>query len=319
MLTELKRICSIGTGTMGPGITLSFACAGFPVTMFTRSEASLKRGFERIKELLDRFRDNGLVQEVDIPEIMRRISGVTNLAEATAKADFIIEAISEDLDLKQEVFAQIEKYCSVEAILASSTSGLTATALAEKLENKGRFVVAHFWNPPHLIPLVEIAPSEHTSQKTVDITAQLLEDIGKKPVILKKEVQGFIGNRLQFAMLREALFLIESGIADKEAIDTTIKYALGRRLATTGPFESADLSGLDVISNIAAYLFADLCNSSEVSSALKKNIDEGRLGAKSGSGFYEWDTNSLAKIQKLREDNLLEWLNRDKEGYLDRE
>ncbi|AFQ44301.1 3-hydroxyacyl-CoA dehydrogenase family protein [Desulfosporosinus meridiei] len=317
MLADIKRICNLGTGTIGPGIALTFALAGYQVNMYGRTQASIEGGIKRIAEILQRFDDHGLVDTSEMPLIMERIRGVTTLEEAMAGADFVIESISEDLSSKQEIFAKIEKFCSPETVFASSTSGLSPTAIAAKLKHKDRFVVAHFWNPPQLIPLVEVVPGEHTSRNSIVLTTKLLEKIGKKPVVLNREALGFIGNRLQFAMLREALSIIDSGIASKEAVDTTMKYALGRRLSTTGPFESADLSGLDIIGSISSYLLEDLCTSHEVSPVLRKAIAEGKLGAKTGSGFYQWPTDSVFKINKIREDNLIEWLSKDKQGYLD--
>lgn len=311
---EVKKICNLGTGTMGPGITLSFALAGYLVHMYGRSDESIKRGFDRIKDALGRLRENGLVLKADIPEILGRIKGVTTLEEAAEGADFVIESIAENLSTKQEVFAQMERLCSAETIFASSTSGILPTAIAENLEHQDRFIVAHFWNPPHLIPLVEVVPGKHTSQNTTNITSKLLGKIGKEPVVLNQEALGFIGNRIQFAILREALSLVDSGIASKEAVDTTIKYTLGRRLGITGPIESADLSGLDIIYNISTYLLEDLCRSTEISRSLKEPIEQGKLGAKTGSGFYEWTANSLSNINKVREDNLIEWLVKDKKG-----
>ena len=310
----IKRICNLGTGTIGPSITLTFAMAGYQVYMFGRSDASVKRGFQRIETILGSFCENNIIQKNQVPEIMGRIKGVTTLEEAAEGADFVIEGIVENLIAKQEVFGKMEELCPANTVFASSTSGLSPTLIAEKLDHKDRFVAAHFWNPPHLIPLVEVVPGKHTSQKTVDFTAQLMEKVGKKPVVLNREALGFIGNRLQFAMLREALYLIESGIATKEAVDTTIKYTLGRRLAATGPFESADLSGLDIINNIASYLFEDLCNHSHVSPILSELVDQGNLGAKNGSGFYEWTIDELTKINKIRENDLIQWLNKDKTG-----
>lgn len=309
---KIKKICILGTGTMGSSITLTFALAGYQVHMYGRSENSLKGGFERIDNMIDGLVQYGLVLEANIPEIMGRIQGVTTLENAAEGADFVIEAISEDITSKQEIFAKMEKLCPIDTVFASSTSGLSPTTIADSLEHKDRFVVAHFWNPPHLIPLVEVVPGRQTSQNTIDCTEKLLTTIGKKPVVLKCEVLGFIGNRLQFAMLREALFLLESGIASKEAIDTTIKYSLGRRLSTTGPLESADLGGLDIIYNISKYLFNDLCNSKEVPAILKDAIDKGKLGAKTGSGFYQWNADSLLNIKKDREEHLMEWLGKDK-------
>lgn len=313
---DIKRICNLGTGTIGPGITLTFALAGYQVQMYGRSDNSVKHGFESIKSILQKFQENGLVEKAEIPAIMNRIKGVTTFEDATKGVDFVIESIVENLSSKQEVFSKIESFCSPKTIFASSTSGLSPTAIADNLKHKDRFVAAHFWNPPHLIPLVEVVPGKYTSQNSIEVTSKLLDKIGKKPVILKREALGFIGNRLQFAMLREALSLIESGIATKEAVDATMKYALGRRLSTTGPFESADLSGLDIINNISSYLFEDLCNNTEVSSVLREVVEEGKLGVKTGSGFYEWTPDSLLKIKKNREDDLIEWLKKDKNDYL---
>lgn len=311
---KIKKICNLGTGTMGSGITLAFALGGHQVYMYGRSETSLKGGFERIRNMVDGLVENGLISETDVPQIIERIHGVTNIEKAAEDADFVIEAITEDLALKQEIFAKVEKVCPVDTILASSTSGLSPTDIARLLAHKDRFVVAHFWNPPHLIPLVEVVPGKETSPKTVDFTEKILTEIGKKPVVLHREVLGFIGNRIQLAMLREALYLLEAGIASKEAIDTTVKYTLGRRLAITGPLESADLGGLDVFCNIAGYLFTDLCNSKEVPAILKDAVKKENLGAKTGTGLYRWTEESLANIKKTREKHLAEWLVKDRMG-----
>lgn len=312
-LESIKTICNLGTGTMGFGTALTFAMAGYQVNMFGRTDASLERGFSSIKAALDIYRENGLVHEADIPALISRIKGVTTLEDAVAGADFVIESIAEDLPLKQEVFGKLEKLCAPHTIFATNTSGLSPTAIAENMIRKDKFVVAHFWNPPHLVPLVEVVPGRYTSQETVDITYKLIAKIGKKPVSLHKEALGFIGNRLQLALLREALYIVEEGIASKEAVDTTVKYSLGRRLSTTGPLESADLGGLDIFYNISSYLNPDLCNSTEVSSLLKEAVAKGALGAKTGAGLYDWKPEELAAIKKKRERTLMDWLQKDQE------
>lgn len=311
-LNKIKRICNLGTGTMGFGTALMFAMAGYEVSMFGRSEASIQRGMDSISAALETYRQHEIVTEKDIPAIIARVKGVTTLEAAAEKADFVIESVAENLEVKRETFAKMEKLCSPEVIFATNTSGLSPTAIAEALTHKERFVVAHFWNPPHLVPLVEVVPGTHTSQATVQTTWELMKKIGKKPVALNREALGFIGNRLQLALLREALYIVESGIATEQAVDTTIKYSLGRRLSTTGPLESADLGGLDIFYNISSYLMKDLCNSTEVSPLLQKAMDQGTLGAKTGTGLYNWTPQGLARIKKVREDNLLEWLQKDK-------
>lgn len=311
---EIKNICNLGTGTMGHGTAIMFAMAGYGVRMYGRSEESIARGFSGIKAALQTYKEHKLVAEQDIPEIVARIKGVTTLEEAAEGADFVIESVAEEIEVKHKVFATLDKLCPPHTIFATNTSGLSPSAVAEAIGRKDKFVVAHFWNPPHLVPLVEVVPGKHTSQETVDVTWQLMEKIGKKPVALKREALGFIGNRLQLALLREALYIVEQGIASPEAVDTTMKYSLGRRLSTTGPLESADLGGLDIFYNISGYLLKDLCNSPEVPSLLAAAKASGNLGAKTGKGLYDWsDSGKLNRIKKTRENILLEWLKKDQE------
>jgi 3-hydroxybutyryl-CoA dehydrogenase len=310
---EIKNICNLGTGTMGHGTAVMFAMAGYNVRMYGRSAESVKRGFSSVQAALQTYKEHSLVTDKEIPEIIARIKGVTTLEEAAEGADFVIESVAEELDVKHKIFATLDKLCAPHTIFATNTSGLSPTAVAEAIERKDKFVVAHFWNPPHLVPLVEVVPGKHTSQETMDITWRLMEKIDKKPVALQREALGFIGNRLQLALLREALYIVEQGIATPEAVDTTVKYSLGRRLSTTGPLESADLGGLDIFYNIAAYLLKDLSNDPAVPTLLMEAKERGDLGAKTGKGLYDWsDANKLSKIKKVRETILLEWLQKDK-------
>lgn len=311
---DIKTICNLGTGTMGFGTALLFAMNGYAVRMFGRSAASVDRGFASIRDALETYGRNGLVSGADIPAILGRITGCTTLEDAARGADFVIESIAEQLDVKREVWTRIEELTGPETIFATNTSGLSPTAIAEPLKRRENFVVAHFWNPPHLVPLVEVVPGEHTSAETVETTWRLMEAIGKKPVALKREALGFIGNRLQLALLREALYIVEQGIAAPEAVDATVRYGIGRRLAITGPLESADLGGLDIFYNISAYLNADLGDAREPSPILKQAVADNTLGAKTGSGIYPWPAERLAAIRRAREDHLLEWLKRDREG-----
>ena len=310
---DIRNICNLGTGGMGYGTALTFARAGYDVRMFGRSDASIDRGFKSINAALTTLRDNHLIREADIPVILGRIKGVTTLEEAAVGADFVIESVAEDLNVKREVYGKMDKLCPPHAIFATDTSGLSPTAVAETIKRKDKFVVAHFWNPPHLLPLVEVVPGKHTSRETVDITMKLMEIIGKKPIALLREAPGFIGNRLQFALLREAMYIVEEGIASKEAVDATVRYSMGRRLGVTGPLESADLGGLDVFYNISKYMMPDLCDSHDVSPLIKEPVDRGALGANTGTGFYNWTPDELVRLRKMREKVLIEWLQKDKE------
>lgn len=310
--SEIKNICNLGTGTMGHGTAVMFAKAGYNVRMYGRSAESIEKGFRGIRAALQTYREHQLISETDAPAILARVKGVTTLEEAAENADFVIESVAEELEVKQAVFAKLDKLCPKHTIFATNTSGLSPSAVAEGVERKDKFVVAHFWNPPHLVPLVEVVPGKHTAPETVEITWKLMELINKKPVALKREALGFIGNRLQLALLREALYIVEQGIATPEAVDTTVKYSLGRRLSTTGPLESADLGGLDIFYNISNYLLKDLCNDPGVPALLADAKAKGELGAKTGKGLYDWtDAEKLNRIKQVREQVLIEWLQKD--------
>ncbi len=310
---DIRNICNVGTGTMGHGTAVMFAKAGYNVKMYGRTQESIDRGMKGVRSALETYKAHQLVTEAEIPEILGRVKGVTSLEEAAKDADFVIESVAEDLAVKQAMFKQLDKLCPAHTIFATNTSGLSPTAVAEAVSRKDKFVVAHFWNPPHLVPLVEVVPGKHTAQSTVDLTWALMEKIGKKPVALKREALGFIGNRLQLAMLREALYIVQEGIATAEAVDATVRYSLGRRYGVTGPLESADLGGLDIFQNISGYLYKDLCNDPVSSPLLAETVARGDLGAKTGKGFYDWTSPEvLGKLKKQREAVLIDWLQKDK-------
>ena len=310
---DIRTICNVGTGTMGHGTAVMFAKAGYDVKMYGRTQESIDRGMKGIRSALETYKTHQLVTEAEVPQILARVQGVTSLEEAARDADFVIESVAEELAVKQVIFKQLDQLCPERTIFATNTSGLSPSAVAEAVSRKDKFVVAHFWNPPHLVPLVEVVPGKHTAQKTVDVTWELMEKIGKKPVALKREALGFIGNRLQLAMLREALYIVQEGIATPEAVDATVRYSLGRRYGVTGPLESADLGGLDIFQNISAYLYKDLCNDPVSSPLLAETVAHGDLGAKTGKGFYDWTSpDVLGKLKKEREAVLIEWLQKDK-------
>lgn len=310
---DIRNICNVGTGTMGHGTAVMFAKAGYNVKMYGRTQESIDRGLKGVRSALETYKAHQLVTEAEIPQILARVTGVTSLEEAAKDADFVIESVAEDLAVKQAMFKQLDKLCPAHTIFATNTSGLSPTAVAEGVTRKDKFVVAHFWNPPHLVPLVEVVPGKHTAQSTVDLTWALMEKIGKKPVALKREALGFIGNRLQLAMLREALYIVQEGIATAEAVDATVRYSLGRRYGVTGPLESADLGGLDIFQNISGYLYKDLCNDPVSSPLLAETVARGDLGAKTGKGLYDWTSPEvLGKLKKQREAVLIEWLQKDK-------
>jgi len=311
-LENIENIAVLGTGTMAPGIAQLCAQSGYRVSMWGRTDASLQRGFNRLQSNLRTFRDNGLIAEGDDELIFSRVKGATSLEEAVRDAHFVIESVAEELTLKREIFAALDGLCQKDAILSTNTSGLSITAIASTSSRPEKVIVTHFWNPPHLIPLVEIGRGEKTSQETVDVTTQLMTKIGKTPVLVQKEAPGFIGNRLQFALLREALYIVEQGIASMEDVDTAVKMSFGRRLPVTGPLETADLGGVDTFLAVSEYLMKDLCSSSQPSSLLIDAVKKGQLGIKSGTGLYEWSPESISQITKAREEELIRFLRQDR-------
>lgn len=311
-LTDIKIITNVGAGTMGHATALQFALAGYPVRLYDHQEAGLKRGQEAIAHDLQTFQKAGLLKEEPVT-ILKRITPTTDLAVACQNTDFVIESIVEDQQVKQEVWQAIEQQVSPATVLATNTSGLSPTALQSVLEHPARFVVAHFWNPAQLMPLVEVVPGKATSQETVDLTVTLMNKIGKHAVPLKQEALGFVGNRIQLAVLREAFQIVAEGIASPEAVDDIIKYSLGRRWNLVGPIASADLGGLDVFKNISSYLYADLANGTGTDPTLEKLVDHGKLGLKSGQGFYNWQGDAGKQIVADRDRELLAQLKHDHE------
>jgi len=299
---KIKNITVIGSGTMGHGIAQLCAESGLKVNIYDISIENLNKGFENIKKNLSMLVNNGKFTKEESEEILKRISLVRVLKDAVSDVQLVIECIAENLVIKQKVYGELDSLCDPSVILASNTSGLSPSDISKYLKHPERMVVAHFWCPPELIPLVEVVPGEKTSKEVVEKTAEWITAIGKQPVKMKKECLGFIGNRMQLALLREAMYIVEQGFADIEEVDKAVEYGLGRRLPVTGPLCSADLGGLDIFNNIATYLFKDLCNSTEPSKLLKDKVEAGNLGSKSGKGFYDWNTENLEKKQKERAD-----------------
>ncbi len=282
-MMENQRVAVIGAGLMGHGIALCLARAGHAVAVHDPVAASLDALGDRIAESM------ALIGESEqIAAVLARIEATDSLDKAVADATFVTEAAPENLALKQEIFARLERAAPRDAILASNTSVLPITAITAQMTTGDRAVGTHWWNPPHLIPLVEVIRTKATSQATVATTMSLLADAGKSPVRVEKDVPGFIGNRLQHALWREAISLVEHGICDAAAVDTVIKASFGRRLAVLGPLENADLIGLDLTRAIHENVLADLEASPAPSPYLTDLIAQGRLGMKAGSGFHEW-------------------------------
>jgi len=274
------RIAVIGAGLMGHGLAQVFALAGHDVAITDSFTSNLDNVKERIGANL---RDLG-----DDPKAVERVTPNTDLAVAVRDADFVVEAVLEDLPLKQKLFGEIEKHVRADTILASNTSVIPITKIMEGLKARERALGTHWWNPPYLVPLVEVIGTQWTSQSTIDTTMALHKAIGKTPVHVKKDVAGFVGNRLQHALWREAIALVEHGICDAETVDTVIKAAFGRRLAVLGPLENADLVGTDLTLAIHNTVLPEIESRPGPSPYLEKLVADGKLGFKSGEGFRTW-------------------------------
>lgn len=308
-----EKITVIGCGTMGHSIVLNAAWAGLPVTMYGLNVEETKAGLTGITAKLDVLVNAELISETEIPSMMQRITTTSALDEAVSNATFIIEAIPENLQLKKDLFKSLEKLCGADVVFASNTSGLAPSQIAEDLVHAERFIVLHFWNPAHLVPLVEVVGAENTNDLTRQRSIDLLHQMRKKPVVVKKEIMGFIGNRLQAALLREALNLLELGVASKEDIDAAVTYSIGRRLPVTGPLASADMGGLDIFAAISDYLFKDLSNASQAPQILKSLVAENKLGQKTSEGFYSWDKQFSEDMNQKRELELIRFLKQDQQ------
>lgn len=289
MSKEIKNIAILGAGTMGAGIGQLFAMKGFDVMLIYTCDADKKSDpLGRIKTSLEILRENQVVTADEIPEIMKRIRITESLKEAAGFSDMIFECIIEDLEIKQNYFSELDRLCPVETILASNTSAISITEIAEKAVHKERIIGTHYWNPAYLIPLVEVIKTVYVSEDTVKRTCDVLSKAGKKPVVVQKDVPGFLANRMQHALFREALYIIEQGIADPKAVDDAIKYGFGMRMGIMAPVGIMDMGGLDLTYSIHNYLFKDLNRSIEPSPILIEKMEQGKLGFKTGEGLLPW-------------------------------
>jgi len=295
---DIQRIGIVGAGLMGHGIALQFALGGYDVRLNDVSEESLARALDNIKTTLATLKEMGLVEDSAANEVPERIRTDTSLEVTLSEVDFVVEAVFEDMSLKQTVFAELDRLSPDRTILSSNTSSFMSSQLAPSTNRPGQVIVANWWNPPYLLPLIEIVRGPETSDHTIETTAGLFTKLGKRPVVLQKESLGFIGNRMQFALLREAISIVESGIASTEDVDLVVKSSFGRRLSVAGPFEVFDLAGWDTIAAIIGQLFPDLDTSRSTPALIEDLLKRGQLGVKSGHGFYPWNDESVAGIRQ---------------------
>ena len=285
-----QKIGVVGGGLMGHGIAYLLAAAGHQVGLFEPAADTRASLPQRLQAIVDLFADD--------PAVLQRIAVHDRLAPAVDGAAFVFEAAPERLPLKQRIFAELEDAVAPETILASNSSAIPSTDIGRDLQHRDRVLGTHFWNPPHLIPLVEVIENEKTSTEAVGKTMELLRQAGKVPVHVHRDIPGFVGNRLQHAMKREAIALVAAGVCDAETVDTVVKEGFGTRLAVLGPLEQCDLIGLDLTLDIAEVLYADLDRTAGPHPFLREKVKAGKLGMKSGEGLRHWTAEQAAAVRQ---------------------
>jgi 3-hydroxybutyryl-CoA dehydrogenase len=293
----------VGAGLMGTGIGVVLAAAGVYVLLTDTDTARLQESAVEVHRLAAELVDAGLLPE----EERQALTGRVQYGALGQMGDLpvVFEAVPENLAIKCALYAQIEHVLAPDAILCSNTSSLMPSALAADLRYPERFLVTHFFNPPHAVPLVEVVPAARTSPEVVTRTMAFLRAIGQVPVLVRKEVPGFVGNRLQYALLREALALVYDGVATAEEVDTVIKTSIGRRYGTIGPFETVDLNGVDLFLTIAEDLLPRLAKDERALDLLRERVAAGKHGLRSGEGFYPWPPAHIAAVRGRRDHDLL--------------
>ncbi|MDS9471416.1 3-hydroxyacyl-CoA dehydrogenase family protein [Sporosarcina pasteurii] len=303
----MENITVLGAGVMGHGAAQLFAQAGKNVRIQARRETSLEKAKDMITNSLKIMVEKAMLTENDMNQALARITYKTDLHEAIQDADFILESIPEVLQTKLDTYEIIESAVSKNTIISSNTSTFPLKELTKNAKHPERFIITHFFNPPQIVPIVEIVKVEDTDEAVVETTYDLMKGIGKSPVVLKKEITGFIVNRVQVAMLREAFHLIESGVATAEDIDVAMKGSMGFKWAFCGPMESQDLAGLQTTEAMVGNIMQDLSNTREVPSFLSDMVEHNQHGIRTNQGFYQYDDYGEQAIH-TRDDHFLDLL-----------
>lgn len=306
-IDRIKKIGIAGSGIMGSGIAQLFARKGYTVIVTDIKEEFLENSKKLIATFNSSLIEEGLMEGFEVENTIKNIRYYTD-KKGFSDCDVIIEAIIERMDIKQEFWQEVEEITRGDAIFATNTSGLSINEISKNINNKERFIGMHFWNPPHIIPLVELIKGDQTNDNTVNLSQDLLKRIDKESVIVKKDAAGFIGNRIQFAVLREALNIVEQDIATIEDVDRAMKYGPGFRYPIIGPLETADLGGLDTFYYISSYLFENLSDAKEPQEILRDLMENGNLGVKSKKGFYDYSDGKDMEAIKQRDKMLLKML-----------
>lgn len=290
------RVTVLGAGTMGAGIALVFARAGSHVVLHARRRSTLERARSRIRATLTGPESGARASETE-----SRISFTRSLARSVRDTGLVVESVVEQLDAKQMLLARVEKLVPRGVLLATNTSSLSLAELGSVLARAEAFAGWHWFNPPELVDLVEVVAGPETAPENIEVLVEWSESLRKVPVVVRRDVPGFVANRLQYALIREAYALVDAGVASHAEVDLAVRFGLGPRWAAVGPFESMDLAGLDVHHQVASRLFPTLANGAEPPDSLTRLVAEGSLGAKTRRGLRgRYDRKALAALERRR-------------------
>lgn len=297
-MKEIKKLLICGGGMMGKGIAQIFSQKkDLDIIVYDKFPVDVHGG---IRKNMEQLLEKGIVSSQEIDERLSRISFTQNLYDEKIKdVDIVIECVLEIMEMKQDLFLELEGICREDTIFCTNTSVMSPTEISKKIKHKERLVGTHFWNPAYLIPLVEVVKSDYSSSEVAKRVYEILKEVGKKAVICQKDVPGFIANRMQHALWREAIYIVEQGIADAKTVDEAVRYSFGLRLPELAPLENADMVGIDLTYNIHNYVLKSLCDSHEPSPLLKELKEKRELGFKTGKGFQEW---TAEEIEKSKDD-----------------
>jgi len=305
------KVGIVGAGFMGSSIACEFARHGYTVLLFDTNTEMFEKSRTSVRENLQVLEKGGVITEAHVAQALGRLEYHADLEVLAKHCFLVIEAVFEDLAVKRGVFEKLDAHAPPHAILASNTSSLSISAISEACKDRKRVLAVHFLHPAHLIPLVEITPTPNTAPEVVEKTKEVLKSIGKSPVLLKKEVPGYLAARLQAALFREALYLVEQGVVSVEDADRACKDGFGRRLNQVGPLEVADMAGMDIYAKTHNVMFPHLSNATSCP-YLDNMVAEGKLGAKSGEGFYKWDGGKLDEVKGRRDNELVRRLGEER-------
>ncbi|GJM39727.1 MAG: 3-hydroxybutyryl-CoA dehydrogenase [Ardenticatenaceae bacterium] len=302
---RVNSVAIIGAGTMGPGMAVVCAVHGYETRLMDINKDVLERAKNNVEVVFNVLKSNDFITEDQITAARPLLTFTLDQKTAVAGVDLVAEAIPESLEIKHAFYREVETQVGENTILASNTSGIPITSLAEVCERPERVVGMHWSNPPHIIPVIEVIKGEQTTDETVKALWAVIEDIEMLPVLVQRDVAGFVENRVLYAIMRECLHLLETGVATPEDIDTVVKWGIGYKLAVIGPMELLDVAGLDIYNSVASYLNADLSNEANVSTTITEKVQEGKLGIKTMDGLFSYKPEEIPALMQRRMNLLL--------------